>query len=83
MLKVVDEIFVLYNIKKVSNMFQHTLSESLSRKLLILDHVVEEIVGRLTDGEFLKKIENTKGAILQLNNKKYKECREKVMQMKF
>lgn len=77
MLRVIDEIFLAYSSKQVSNMFQKDLVERVSRKLLILDLVVQQIVEMLLDQEpfFVKRIDNAKGVIVQIDHSKYRTCR--------
>ena len=83
-MRVIDEIFLAYSSKRVSNMFQKDLVERVSRKLLVLDVVVQQIVEMLLDSElfFVKRIENAKGVIVQIDNSKYRTCREAVKEKK-
>lgn len=84
-LKVIDEVFLVYTSKGISNMFRVTLIESISKKLLITDSVVHEIIELLLNNEsyFMKRIENSKGIIVQIDLKKYKTCRENIKEMNF
>jgi hypothetical protein len=83
-LRVIDEIFLAYSSKQVSNMFQRDLVERVSRKLLILDAVVQQIFEMLLDKEpfFVKRIDNAKGVIVQIDHSKYRICREAVKEKK-
>lgn len=80
MLRVADEIYLVYTSRSIYNMFRVTLCEILSKKLLILDHIIGEILEWILghDSRYLHKVAHPKGAILQLDTRNYRLFREKV-----
>ncbi len=44
LLSVLDEVHLTYSAKKMSNMFRATVIESVSRRLNLQEHIVNEIL---------------------------------------
>lgn len=80
MLRVADEIYLVYTSKGINNMFRVTLCENLSKKLLILDQIIGEILEWILahSSGYLRKMAHPKGAILQLDTRNYRLFRERV-----
>lgn len=66
-------------------MFKVTLTQHLTKKLLILDSTVSEIIDFITKGDFgyLRRIDHNKGTILQIEVKNYRSLRERMKEMSF
>jgi hypothetical protein len=76
-LRVLDELYLIYLSKKVYNQFRATAINSLSRLLLIHDEVIGEILDIIVkdNSDFLTIKENRSGPILQMQTALYKKCR--------
>jgi|JI9StandDraft_1071089.scaffolds.fasta_scaffold714627_1 hypothetical protein len=76
-LKVLDELYLIYISKQVYNMFRVTAISNLSRILLIHDEVLGEILDVIVKDSsgFLNTKENRSGPILQMQTVLYKKCR--------
>jgi len=76
-LRVLDELYLIYISKKLCNMFRATVLQSLSRILLIRDEVLSEILDIIVKDSsgFLRVKENRSGPILQMQTIIYKQCR--------